>query len=74
MQATPVLENGRIITEQLVHSHAPHLAFKLTALADRLDDFEQQMFRFLKHTTLQALQWVNLYHQDVSFVTLINDR
>jgi GxxExxY protein len=69
----PVSCDGREVTSQPVHLLDRETAFKLTALEGPLQTAEEHMRRFLHHTKLKAIQWVNLYHHDVTFITLVND-
>lgn len=46
-------------------------ALKITALGSGLDEFENHLRRFLCHTRLRAIQWVNVRHQAVAFRTLV---
>lgn len=49
---------------------APDVAFRLTAFTERLDAFETHARRLLQHTTLKAIQWVNITTHEVTFTTL----
>ncbi len=69
-----VVRDGKEITIQPVHLLCPGVAFKLTALPDRLEVVEEHMRRFLHHTKLRAIQWVNFYHHDIRFTTLLNEQ
>jgi hypothetical protein len=40
-------------------------------LQDRLDDFERQAIRLLRHTNLKAIQWINITQTSVRFTTLL---
>jgi hypothetical protein len=66
-----VVRDGHPVTTQRVHLLDPTTAFKLTALGSGLDTLEQHLHRFLRHTQLDAIHWVNLHHHDVTFTTLI---
>jgi GxxExxY protein len=69
---TPVVRNGKAVTTQRVHLLAPDVAFNLTAIAHRLAFVEDHIRRFLAHTRLRAIQWVNFHQHDVTFKTLLN--
>lgn len=56
--------------DQRVHLLAPDTAFRLSALAEGADHFELQLHLLLKHSTLRAIQWINMARHRVDFVTL----
>ena len=45
-------------------------AIKVTALSEDLESFELHARRFLSHTTLAAVHWVNITRDLVTFKTL----
>ena len=49
---------------------APEVAFKITGLLDRLDEFEAQPRKLIQHTTLKALHWANITQESITFSTL----
>jgi len=65
-----VIREGREVTRQQVYLLDPQTAFKLTAVDSQLGMIEEHLRRFLHHTKLQAIQWVNLHQHDVIFTTL----
>lgn len=50
---------------------APDSAFRITALHRDVDKFEGHLRRFLQHTPLQTIQWVNVGRQIATFRTLV---
>jgi GxxExxY protein len=66
----PVMGKNGTLGDQRMRLAAPGVAFKITALRDRLDEFENQASRFLRHTALTAIHWVNITQSTVSFTTL----
>jgi len=68
----PVLRAGGEATRQKVHLLNPDTAFKLTALGDHLPAVREHLQRFLHHTRLRSIHWVNIYQQDIQFTTLLN--
>ncbi len=46
---------------------APEVAFKITALSDGLDSFENQTLAMLRHTRIQAILWANLSQNGIRF-------
>jgi GxxExxY protein len=68
-----VVANGRPIGRQRARVTAAGAAIKVTALADELDAFESHARRFLWHTRLTAVHWVNITRHCVSLKTLTRD-
>jgi GxxExxY protein len=61
----------RPIGVQKVRLADPSTALKVTTLdADSLPDFERHTRRFLAHTSLRAIQWINITRPIVQFKTL----
>ena len=61
---------GSPVGAQPTRMCAPGIGLKVTAFNDRVDDFERQIRRFLGHTSLTAIQWVNIALQKVTFSTI----
>jgi GxxExxY protein len=62
---------GRPAGKQKVACTADHSGIKLTALkTNELDAFEEHYWRFLGHTDLLALHWINVNRSVVTFRTL----
>ena len=49
---------------------SPGTALRVTALSRDLDAFEDHLQRFLKHTALERIEWVNVERKRVMFRTL----
>ena len=50
--------------------HAERIAFQVTAITQEQDDYEQHLLRLLRLTGLEAIQWINLNHARIEFITL----
>jgi len=61
--------HGNIGTQK-IHQLADDIAFSVTASAHRPDRVEEHQRRFIQHTRLRALQWVNVYRQTVTLQTI----
>ncbi len=59
-----------VLGHQRFRLAAPEVAFKLTALTERQEEFEDHTRRLLAHTRMQALLWVNLTVSEITFTTL----
>lgn len=67
----PVMDGGQLLTTQPTYTLNQRTAFKLTATSE-MDSMEVALRRYLQHTQLTAIQWVNLYNHQVRFVTLLS--
>lgn len=66
----PVCSGERCIGEQPVHFLTRDTAFSLTALTRNQAAMEDHQRRFLKHTPLKHIQWINFNHHTIEFTTL----
>jgi GxxExxY protein len=67
-----ILVNGVEIGQQNARLTSSGAALKVTALYENEILFEQHARRFLEHTTLPAIHWVNITRHCVCFKTLQN--
>jgi GxxExxY protein len=65
-----VARAGHVLGTQKVFMLNRHVALRLTAHTASAPRVEAHLRRLLHHTELQALQWINLNHERVEFVTL----
>lgn len=70
LQEVEIVSAGTSLGHQRLRLCAPSVAFKLTALPDHLEVFEDQARRLLQHTRLDALLWINLTLERVTFTTI----
>jgi GxxExxY protein len=66
----PVRSGERLIGNQIVHFLNAETAFAFTALPKNRGGMEDHQRRFLKHTPLKYIQWVNFNRHHVEFTTL----
>lgn len=66
----PMTRDGHMLGTQPVHLLTPDVAFRITALKDNLEYYDSHLCRFLRHTELRAIQWVNLCNHVVQWVTI----
>jgi GxxExxY protein len=66
----PLARAGLPLGTQRTHVHAPGVAFIVTAHTTGLPFHEINLRKLLALTPLAALQWLNLNHATVGFVTL----
>jgi len=69
-QLIEITRNGTVLGRQRCRLLAPDVAFKITAHGDERDQVESHLRRWLAHTGLRALQWINLNRTRVEFITL----
>jgi GxxExxY protein len=66
-----IVSEGRCISHQKVRFAGTDAAFKFTALSGTFENFESHTLRFLKHTDLKQLLWINVTLRTVTMKTLI---
>lgn len=69
----PVFSGERVLGEQPVHLLTPDTAFAVTAVTGDARSMADHQRRFLRHTPLRFVQWVNLNHHQIEFRTLTKD-
>jgi GxxExxY protein len=70
VRKTKVVSSGRTIGEQKVHALNDNVAFRITAILKDHQKYEQQLEKFLRFTTLTALQWINFNRDHITFKTI----
>jgi GxxExxY protein len=66
----PLVRNGVTLGSHRCHLLTPDVAFSLTAHREQIDRAESHLRRFLQHTALRGIQWINLNHAEIQFVTI----
>ncbi len=65
-----LLVSGQRLGQQKVRLAAPGRAFKVTTIAEpELPYFKTHARRFLQHTTLDSIHWINITRKIVRFQT-----
>jgi hypothetical protein len=67
----PLSRKGVGLGNQRLHMASPDVAFRLTSMTGAVEHYEKQLRSLLSHTPLRALQWINLAHHRMEFVTLV---
>lgn len=70
LQDVEVISGGGVLGPQKFRLMAPGVAFKVTTLLDDPSLFEIHARRLLDHTSLKAIQWINVTRNEVSFRTI----
>lgn len=65
-----VTRDGLDLGSQEMLCHSDRIAFRVTAMTQELGDYEQHLLRLLRLTGLKGIQWINLDHARIQFVTL----
>jgi len=65
-----IFSSRGLLGEQDVHLLAPDTAFAFSAVTDRVDAMREHQLRFLKHSALCHIQWINLNRHRIEFTTL----
>ena len=66
----PVYSGRRLLGQQSIHLLTDEIAFALTAVTGDTCRLRDHQKRFLAHTHLKALQWINFNHHQIEFLTL----
>jgi hypothetical protein len=69
VQDVSVVGGSGVVGKQKFRTVVPDVAFKVTAL-EELSAFERHARRLLEHTTLDAIQWVNVTRKCATFKTI----
>ena len=69
-RAVEVRIDGAKVGYQRLNLISPEASVCISALNDGQDHYENQLRRFLPHTTLKAIQWVNIGRRLVTFKTI----
>ncbi|WP_168442747.1 GxxExxY protein [Pontiella desulfatans] len=70
VQAIPVSKGNRVLGKQNVHLLNPATAFIVSATTKNPGYYQNHIQRFLDHTDIKAIQWINLNHAKIEFRTL----
>jgi GxxExxY protein len=72
LQRTPVYDGDAVLGTHEVCLIADNTALALTAVKDGKSQMKDHLERFLSHTKLAYVQWINLDNHDIEFRTLKN--
>ncbi len=70
MQEIEIVSGGASLGTQKFRMAGPNVAFKITSFASASDLLEVHARRLLDHSSLQAVQWVNIARHEVLFRTI----
>ena len=72
LHAVDIISDGVVVGRQKVKLLSYNTAFEITAFTKGIDSYKKQLVKFIKHTSLTHIQWVNFNRQQISFVTITN--
>jgi hypothetical protein len=67
-----VSSGSRVLGTQTLHLLTSDTAFAISAVTEQPEQYGTHLSRFLGHTRLARLQWINLNHHQIEFRTLSN--
>ena len=70
LQPVGILVGGCEAGKQVQHLAAPGVAFKISALGEGRQRYGDHLRRFLAHTSLKCIQWINVGRKVVTFKTI----
>ncbi len=70
VQPIPIVSSERVIGSQKAHMLSDSSAYKITAMSKDVDAYRAELRRFIQHTKLETIQWVNLNKHEISFETI----
>ncbi len=73
-QLLPMVSGGQLIGNQRFHLLAPDTALGLTTYTKLLPQNKHEFEKLILASPLKRLQWVNIYHHQVTMVTIESDR
>ena len=71
VQLIELTHDGRQLGRQKAHLLSPLIAFKISAVTEEVSSYEGHLRRFLRLTSLRAVQWINMNHHNIEFRTLL---
>lgn len=64
--------DNKIVGKQKIHLLNNKVAFRLSGITKEKKFYRKHLVKFLNHTKLDALQWVNFNHHNIEFETIFN--
>lgn len=66
----PIHRNGVLLGRQRFHLAASDTAFKITAMNRDTSGYQCHLGRLLQFSSLRAIHWINITHNEVTFTTI----
>lgn len=74
LRRLPVCRDGVQLGTHRVLCHAGDVGFLVTSFSERARDYESHLCRLVQCLPLRGLQWINLNHAELQFITLLKDK
>lgn len=65
-----IIVEGQVVGRQKFNVLDSDVGFAITAIRDHPERYQEHLQRMLKHTALQAIEWINMEHDDIYFRTV----
>ena len=65
-----IVKNSTIIGQQKIIMLNNNVAIHISGIAEARKHYVQHMYRFLEHTNLNAIQWINFNQQTITLTTI----
>ena len=65
-----IVRDSRVLGTQKAHLLNSMMAFKISAVTKSEPFYEKHIHKFLKHTNLKAIQWINFNYGNIKFKTI----
>lgn len=63
----------KVTGKQPVHLIEPNHSFEVTCLTERIESYKSNLVRFLRHTALDAILWVNITNGNVRLEKIVKE-
>ncbi|QDV88022.1 GxxExxY protein [Planctomycetes bacterium TBK1r] len=70
LRRVPIFDGDRQIGMHDVFLLSKDSILALTAVITGIDEMRQQLERFLNHTRMRCIQWINMHHHQIAFETI----
>ena len=67
-----VMNRKQVLGTQKVHLISSDIAFKISSMMKDEKYYEDHLRRFINHTSLKAIQWINFQHDRIVFKTIVS--
>lgn len=66
-----ITNDSIVLGKQRVYLLNDKTSFIISAVTDQVSYYESNLRKFMKHTSLQAIQWINMAHHWIQFKTIM---
>ncbi len=65
-----IIDNNEIVGQQKAYLLDKNIAFHLSGLTKNLESYSKHIFRLLKHSNLNVIQWINFNKNKIELKTI----